>query len=128
MFNVMVSHGEDMIDNPHIDKNIPSFKSLPKDIIPLTVNVSGENFFYNLTYKVDEMSEYSFQKILSLYPVDLFKDNIFEVFNTAIEKMERRYRFLRRKFSLFSVNVQRILTIFFNLFRHNFHPDLYGNF
>jgi hypothetical protein len=142
MYNVMVSDGEDMIDNPHIDKTdpikifsksliisrkyIPSFKSLPNDIVPLTIKVNNENFFYKLTYKVDEMSEYNLQKVLSMIPVDLYKDNIFEVFNDAIEKIEERQQLLKRKFSLFNINSHRILTIFFNLFRHKYHPDLYG--
>jgi hypothetical protein len=139
----MVSHGEDMINIPHIDKidplkiltklliikrkDIPSFKSLPKDIIPLTINVNKNDFIYNLTYNVNEMSEYNLQKIMAVIPVDLYNTNIFEVFNITIEKIERRQQFLKRKFSLFSVNLHRILTIFFNLFRHIYHSDLYGN-
>jgi hypothetical protein len=143
MYNVMVSHGEEMINNPHIDKNdplkihsksffilkkdIPSFKKLPINLIPLSINENNENSFYKLTYKIDEMSEYNLQKILNIYSVDLYNENIFEVFNITIEKMKERQQFLKRKFSLFSVNLHRILTIFFNLFRHKYHPDLYGN-
>jgi hypothetical protein len=69
------------------------------------------------------MSEYSLQTIISIYPVDLYNENIFEVFNITIEKMKERQQFLRRKFSLFSINLHRILTIFFNLFRHKYNPE-----
>jgi hypothetical protein len=64
---------------------------------------------------------------LAVIPVDLYKNNIFEVFNITIEKIKKRQQFLKRKFSLFSINLHRILTIFFNLYRHKYNPDLYGN-
>jgi hypothetical protein len=105
-------------------KDIPSFKKLPIELIPLTININNENFFYKLSYKVDEMSENNLQKILSMYPVDLYKNNIFEVFNDPIELIKKRQQFLKRKFNLFSINLHRILTIFFNLFRYKYHPDL----
>jgi hypothetical protein len=63
--------------------------------------------------------------ILRVLLVDLIKNNIFEVFNNTIELLKKRQQFLKRKFSLFSIDLQRKLTILFNLFRHEYHPNLY---
>jgi hypothetical protein len=81
MKDVMRRHGEQLIDNPHVDKNdplkilpksyiiqrkdIPSFKKLPISEIPFTTKQDiFDNFLYNLTYKYDEMEDNNFQTFL----------------------------------------------------------------
>jgi hypothetical protein len=98
----MKRHGEDIVDNLHVDKNNPliihpksyiiehkyilSFNKLPLEEIPFTSKqgIFG-NILYNVTYKYDEIHDNNFRTLLRVIPVDLFNDNIFKVFNKAIE-------------------------------------------
>jgi hypothetical protein len=110
MMDLMRRHCEEMIDNPHVDKNnpliihpksyiierkdIPSFKKLSISELPFTTKLGiFENAPYNLTYKYDEISNYNFQIILRIIPVDLYNKNIFEVFNNATELLKKDINF-----------------------------------
>jgi hypothetical protein len=89
MKDIMRRHDEEMINNPHADKNnpniihpksyiikrkeIPSFKKLSISEIPFTTKqgIFG-NIPYNVTYKYD-MFDNNFPTILRVIPVDLFR-------------------------------------------------------
>jgi hypothetical protein len=48
------------------------------------------------------------------------------VFNQAVELLKERQYFLKRKFSLFNIDVRRKVIVMFSLFRDRCNPDLYG--
>jgi hypothetical protein len=110
----MRSYGEEIIDNPHVDKinplkihpklfiidrkDISSFKKLPISEIPYTTKLSiFEIPFYNLTYKYDEKTDYNFRMILRVISVDLIKENIFDVFNNPIELLKKKTTIFKKK-------------------------------
>jgi hypothetical protein len=108
--DIMKRYGEDMIDNPYVDKNNPLIIHPKLYIISFCVKIFHllrnyrlkrfllqqktkqgifGNLQYNLTYNFDEMTEYNLRIILRLILVDLIKNNILEVFNDAIELLKR---------------------------------------